>query len=434
MKTLMSRARTGAVPEELRIIAREEGIPTERLRDRLASGKIVVLRNKKRGNVRIVGVGEGLRTKVNVNVGTSPSIVDLGMEVEKVRVAVEYGADSIMDLSTGGDLDNIRRKLLEESRPLPFGTVPIYQAYIEGVRTKRGLPDEDDFIKILERHLEDGVDFMTIHAGITLELAKRALKSNRIEPIVSRGGSMLTVWMLENNNENPYYTNWNYILELFAEYDAVISLGDALRPGALVDALDHLQIGELIVNAKLLRRAREEGVQVMVEGPGHVPLDKIAIDVKLMKTLTDGAPYYVLGPIVTDTSIGYDHISAAIGAAIAAADGADLICYLTPAEHLSLPTPEQVREGLIAAKIAAHAGDIVKLGSRAVSRDIEISRYKTKLQWDKVISLSIDSKRAREIYEQYGVKVPACNMCGDLCVFLLLSKYLKKKNRSLNIR
>ncbi|RLE89828.1 MAG: phosphomethylpyrimidine synthase [Thermoprotei archaeon] len=430
----MSRARTGAVPEELRIIAREEGIPTERLRDRLASGKIVVLRNKKRGNVRIVGVGEGLRTKVNVNVGTSPSIVDLGMEVEKVRVAVEYGADSIMDLSTGGDLDNIRRKLLEESRPLPFGTVPIYQAYIEGVRTKRGLPDEDDFIKILERHLEDGVDFMTIHAGITLELAKRALKSNRIEPIVSRGGSMLTVWMLENNNENPYYTNWNYILELFAEYDAVISLGDALRPGALVDALDHLQIGELIVNAKLLRRAREEGVQVMVEGPGHVPLDKIAIDVKLMKTLTDGAPYYVLGPIVTDTSIGYDHISAAIGAAIAAADGADLICYLTPAEHLSLPTPEQVREGLIAAKIAAHAGDIVKLGSRAVSRDIEISRYKTKLQWDKVISLSIDSKRAREIYEQYGVKVPACNMCGDLCVFLLLSKYLKKKNRSLNIR
>jgi len=434
MKTLMSRARTGAVPEELRIIAREEGIPTERLRDRLASGKIVVLRNKKRGNVRIVGVGEGLRTKVNVNVGTSPSIVDLGMEVEKVRVAVEYGADSIMDLSTGGDLDNIRRKLLEESRPLPFGTVPIYQAYIEGVRTKRGLPDEDDFIKILERHLEDGVDFMTIHAGITLELAKRALKSNRIEPIVSRGGSMLTVWMLENNNENPYYTNWNYILELFAEYDAVISLGDALRPGALVDALDHLQIGELIVNAKLLRRAREEGVQVMVEGPGHVPLDKIAIDVKLMKTLTDGAPYYVLGPIVTDTSIGYDHISAAIGAAIAAADGADLICYLTPAEHLSLPTPEQVREGLIAAKIAAHAGDIVKLGSRAVGRDIEISRYKTKLQWDKVISLSIDSKRAREIYEQYGVKVPACNMCGDLCVFLLLSKYLKKKNRSLNIR
>ncbi|RLE62775.1 MAG: phosphomethylpyrimidine synthase [Thermoprotei archaeon] len=430
----MSRARTGAVPEELRIIAREEGIPTERLRDRLASGKIVVLRNKKRGNVRIVGVGEGLRTKVNVNVGTSPSIVDLGMEVEKVRVAVEYGADSIMDLSTGGDLDNIRRKLLEESRPLPFGTVPIYQAYIEGVRTKRGLPDEDDFIKILERHLEDGVDFMTIHAGITLELAKRALKSNRIEPIVSRGGSMLTVWMLENNNENPYYTNWNYILELFAEYDAVISLGDALRPGALVDALDHLQIGELIVNAKLLRRAREEGVQVMVEGPGHVPLDKIAIDVKLMKTLTDGAPYYVLGPIVTDTSIGYDHISAAIGAAIAAADGADLICYLTPAEHLSLPTPEQVREGLIAAKIAAHAGDIVKLGSRAVGRDIEISRYKTKLQWDKVISLSIDSKRAREIYEQYGVKVPACNMCGDLCVFLLLSKYLKKKNRSLNIR
>ena len=427
MKTIMSIARTGAIPEELKVIAKEEGLSINKLRERVALGKVVVLRNVKRRGIKIVGVGEGLRTKVNVNVGTSPSVIDLEMEIEKVRIAMEYGADSIMDLSTGGDLDRIRRRLLKEST-LPFGTVPVYQTYIEAVKTKGSMPDEDDFIKTLEKHLKDGVDFMTIHAGITLELAKSTLEGNRTEYIVSRGGSILAVWMLENNCENPYYSNWDYILDLFTEYDAVISLGDALRPGALTDALDHFQISELIVNAKLLKRARKRGVQVMVEGPGHVPLNKIATDVRLMKSLTDGAPYYVLGPLVTDISIGYDHISSAIGAAIAAAEGADFICYLTPAEHLSLPNPEQVKEGLIAARIAAHAGDIVKLGSKAMEKDLKISMYKRKLQWDKVVNMSIDPKRAKSIHEQYGIKVPSCNMCGDLCVFLLLSKYLKNKD------
>jgi phosphomethylpyrimidine synthase len=233
--------------------------------------------------------------------------------------------------------------------------------------------------------------------------------------------------MLETGNENPYYKNWDYVLEMFAEYDAVISLGDALRPGAIADALDELQISELIVNARLLEKAREKGVQVMVEGPGHVPMDKIVADIRLMKSLTKGAPYYVLGPLVTDIALGYDHIAAAIGAAIAAAEGADLICYLTPAEHLALPNPEQVKEGLIAAKIAAHAGDIVKLGRRVLEKDIRMSIHREKLQWEEMFKLSFDPERARKIYTQYGVQLPSCTMCGSYCACLLLNKYLRKR-------
>lgn len=427
-KTIMLEARSGSVPEELKVIAKEEDVDVNKLRVRLSEGRVIVPRNYRRlGRVRILGVGEGLSTKVNVNIGTSTTVVDLGMEKEKARVAVKYGADTIMDLSTGGDLNEIRRALLKESEPLPFGTVPTYQAYLGSVWGTGSIPSEDTFFKVLEEHLKDGVDFMTIHAGITKELAQRAVRSSRLEPIVSRGGAILAAWMLETGSENPYYRNWDYVLELFAEYDAVISLGDALRPGSVVDALDDLQVGELIVNARLLERAREVGVQVMVEGPGHVPLNKVVPDVRLMKSLTRGAPYYVLGPLVTDVATGYDHIASAIGAAIASAEGADLICYLTPAEHLSLPTPEQVREGLIAARIAAHAGDVVKLGERALRRDLEVSTYRAKLMWGKVIEYSYDRERADLIYRQFGVRGSACNMCGSLCVFLILSKYLSSR-------
>ena len=425
-KTIMLEARSGNIPEEVKIVAKEEDVLPEKLRERLAEGKVIIPRNLRRDNVKVIGVGEGLRTKVNVNIGTSTSVCNIKMEIEKAKIAVKYGSDTIMDLSTGGNLDEIRRILLKESEPLPFGTVPTYQAYIDTVIKRKTMPDEDDFIKVVEKHLKDGVDFMTIHAGITLELAKRVVKGNRIEPIVSRGGAILAAWMLENDSENPYYKNWDYVLELFTQYDAVISLGDALRPGAIVDALDELQIGELIINARLLKKAHEKGVQVMIEGPGHVPLNKVIADIRLMKSLTNGAPYYVLGPLVTDIAAGYDHIASAIGAAIAAAEGADLICYLTPAEHLSLPNPEQVKEGLIAAKIAAHAGDIVKLGSKALKWDLEISKERAKLNWKRMISLSIDPEKAKEIYEQYGVKIPSCTMCGDLCVFLILKKYIKR--------
>ncbi len=423
-KTIMSIARSGSITDEMLSIAKAEGVDIDKLRARLAEGKVIVIRNVRRGDrVRVIGIGKGLSTKINVNIGTSTTVIDIDMEKEKASIAVRYGADTIMDLSIGGDIREIRKVLMKASEPLPFGTVPTYQAYIEGVARFRALPPEDFFLKIVEEHLRDGVDFMTIHTGITLELARKALKSSRIEPMVSRGGAMLTAWMLENNSENPYYKNWEYLLELFAEYDATISLGDALRPGAIADALDELQIAELMNNARLVKIARAKGVQTMVEGPGHVPLNKIVTDIRLMKSLTDEAPYYVLGPLVTDIAMGYDHIAAAIGAAIAAAEGADLLCYLTPAEHLSLPNPEQVREGLIAMRIAAHAGDIVKLGDRAMERDIEVSLHRAKLDWEKMVNLALDRERAAAIYRQFGVKTASCNMCGSLCVFLLLSKY-----------
>lgn len=424
---IMGDARSSSVVEELVEISRAEGVDYDFLRRAVASGRVIVPRNAGKKRARLVGIGEGLSTKVNVNIGTSGVLVDLDMELKKLKVALEYGADTVMDLSTGGDLDSIRRILIDNSNGIPFGTVPAYQAWIEGVREYNGVHfPEDFFFKVLEKHLRDGVDFMTIHAGITRELAEKAVKSNRIMPIVSRGGSMIAVWMFENGAENPFLKNWDYLLELFSEYDAVISLGDALRPGALVDAHDDLQIAELINNARLAKLAVEKGVQVMIEGPGHMPLDKIPADIKLMKSLTGNLPYYLLGPLVTDIAPGYDHLVAAIGAAVAAAHGADLICYVTPAEHLSLPTPEQVREGLIAAKIAAHAGDIVKLGERAIKWDRELSVKRAELDWASQIKLSLDPERARAIREQFPAAIKSCTMCGQYCVFLLLEKYRGK--------
>ncbi len=426
MHTLMRLARSGSTPPEIVEVAKEEGVEPHVLRQRVAEGRVIIVRNVSREGVKPLGIGEGLRTKVNVNVGTSTHVVDLEMELEKVRVAKRYGADAVMDLSIGGDLDLIRRAILRESTPLPLGTVPTYQAWMETVARGKGLPDEDYFLSIVERHLKDGVDFMTIHAAITRELAEKAVKSSRIQPIVSRGGALLAAWMLETGNENPYWKNFEYLLELFAEYDATISLGDSLRPGAIHDAHDELQMRELVNNARLVERAREYGVMVMIEGPGHVPLNEVVEDVKVMKALTKGAPYYVLGPLVTDVAPGYDHIGSAIGAALAAAAGADFICYVTPAEHLSLPTPEQVREGLIAARIAAHAGDIVKLGEKAAAWDRSIAEARARLDWKTMIENSMDPERAWKIYTQFGAQLPSCTMCGSLCACLVLEKWAKR--------
>ena len=426
----MLEARSGSIPEEVRIIAKNEDVDADKLRTRLAQGRVIIARNLRRsGRGRALGIGEGLSTKVNVNIGTSATVYDLDMEKEKARVAVEYGSDTIMDLSTGGDLDKVRTALMESSDPLPFGTVPTYQAWIEGVKKHKGLPPEDLFFKVIEDQLETGVDFMTIHAGITKNLASRMVKGNRLAPTVSRGGAMLAAWMLENETENPYFKNWDYLLEIFAKYDAVISLGDALRPGAIADAEDSLQVSELTVNARLQEKAREKGVQVMIEGPGHMPIDKIAADVRLMKSLTKGAPYYVLGPLITDIAVGYDHIAAAIGSAIAAAEGVDLLCYLTPAEHLSLPDAEQVKEGLIASKIAAHAGDIVKLGDKARRKDDQMSIARARLDWETMFKLSLDPAKVEKDYNQFGAKMDSCNMCGPYCVFLVLDKYSKKNRK-----
>ncbi len=426
MPTLMEIAKSGSITEEMRRVAKEEGIPPEKIRQRLAEGKVIIPCNNDKRDIRIIGIGEGLRTKVNVNIGTSTTVIDFNMEIEKAKIALRYGTDTIMDLSTGGDLDDIRRTLLSMTN-IPFGTVPIYQAFIEVAKNKGAgiYMDEDDIFNIIEVHLKDGVNFMTIHAGITRDIVLKLRKVKRVAGIPSRGGAMLAAWMLHNDAENPFFKNYDYLLELMAEYDAVISIGDALRPGAIADSHDYFQMAELLNVAHLVQRAWKKGVQVMVEGPGHVPLNEIAADVRMEKALCKGAPYYVLGPLPTDIAMGYDHIAAAVGAAIAAAEGADLLCYLTPAEHLALPTPEQVKEGLIAAKIAAHIGDIVKLGTRAFERDLKISIARAKLDWESMYELSLDPEKAREIHEQFGSSSKAtCTMCGDLCVYVLLSKFL----------
>jgi len=426
-KTIMGIAKSGNTTEEMKRLSEIEDVPVEKIRERIASGRIVITRNIRRESIRTTGIGEGLYTKVNVNIGTSSMLVDIEMEKKKAHIAVKYGADTIMDLSTGGNLDEIRRILLKEVEPLPLGTVPAYQAWIEGVKKYGGVSFPSEwFIEIVERQLRDGVDFMTIHSALSLELARKAVASTRIMPIVSRGGAMLAVWMLENNEENPFRQHWDYLLELFREYDAVISIGDSLRPGTIMDQHDELQVTELIEIARQVKQAREHDVQVIVEGPGHMTLDQITSNITLMKKLTNKAPYYVLGPLVTDIAMGYDHIAAAIGGAIAAAHGADFLCYLTPAEHLSLPTIEQVREGLVATRIAAHAGDIVKLGKKAYRRDAELSVFRARLEWDKVLEYAFDIEKAREIYTQFPVSTRGCNMCGQYCVFLLLDKLLKK--------
>ncbi len=425
--TQLLEAKHGKISEEVKEVARKENMDPEKLARLVARGLIIIPRNIKREKIKITGVGTGLKTKVNVNIGTSTLYADLDMEIEKAKIAVKYGTDTIMDLSTGGDLNLIRRKLMEVA-PVPFGTVPIYQAFIEAAKREgAGIHmNEDDIFNTIELHMKDGVDFMTIHAGITLEIAKKAVKSNRVTGIVSRGGAILTAWMLHNERENPLYENYDYLLEMAREYDVVISLGDALRPGCIADAHDYLQMAELLVVSELVEKSWKAGVQVMVEGPGHVPINQVAADIRLQKAICKGAPYYVLGPIVTDIGAGYDHISSAIGAAIAAAEGADLICYLTPAEHLSLPSPEDVKEGLIAAKIAAHAGDVVKLGEKAMKKDLEMSIARANLDWNRMFKLSLDPEKAREMHRRFGGTEGPCTMCGELCVYLLLDKWRKK--------
>ena len=434
MSTLIRAARSGRVTDEMKLVAREEGVSPEKIRDRIASGRVIILRNIVHENVKPRGVGQGLTTKVNVNVGTSPQVCNLDLEIEKVKIAVRYGADTIMDLSTGGDLDEIRRTLIKVADGLPFGTVPTYQVFIEAYRKyKSGVEfTVDELLNTVEKHLKDGVDFMTIHAGVTKEIAEKLLRSDRVIPIVSRGGEFVIAWMLRHGEENPYYKYFDYLLELFAQYDATISLGDALRPGSIFDAHDEFQIAELLIVARLVKRAREYGVQVMVEGPGHVPLNEIVWDVKLMKKLTRGAPYYVLGPLPTDCAAPYDHIASAIGAAIAAAAGADLLCYLTPAEHLSLPTPEQVKEGLIAHKIAAHVADIVKLGpERAAKRDLTVSKLRSELKISETVKYLMYPEEAEKVLTQFGkIEEGPCTMCGSFCPILhfKIGKTLRREN------
>ncbi len=429
MTTQMEMAKKGEITPEISLIAKEERISEEKIRRRVAEGIIVITRNVRRENVHPIGIGKGLRTKVNTNIGTSQDLCDLNLELEKARIAIEYGTDTIMDLSTGGDLDKIRRTILKEVN-VPIGTVPIYQAAIEAAQKKGSIVHmtEDDIFSTIEKHAKDGVDFMTVHCGITKRIVDHIAKHPRLMGIVSRGGTFLAVWMLYNEKENPLYSNYDYLLELAKEYDVVLSLGDALRPGCIFDATDWPQIQELLTIGELVERARKESVQAMVEGPGHLPLNHVEANVQLEKSICKGAPFYVLGPIVTEIAPGYDHIVSAIGGAIAGMAGADFLCYLTPAEHLALPTVEDVKEGVIATKIAAHAADIVKLGEKAYSKDLEMAKARARLDWKAQFENAIDPEKARKIRSRVRLKSPeTCSMCSEFCAIKLLKEALKTR-------
>jgi phosphomethylpyrimidine synthase len=408
----------------IREIALKEGLEESVLQRRFKEGRVVIPSNPVHAP-RPCGIGEGLSVKVNVNVGTSRDRVELDEELEKVRISLEYGADAIMDLSTGGDIDAIRRRIIAES-PVPVGTVPIYQTGLRMAR-KGALVDmdEDDIFNGIVQHAKDGVDFMTVHCGITKEAVERLKRSPRVTDVVSRGGSFLVAWILHNGKENPLYESFDYLLELAKEHEFALSLGDGFRPGCIQDATDAPQVQELLNLGELVRRCRKAGVQTMVEGPGHVPLDQIETNVRLEKSVCDGAPFYVLGPLVTDIAPGYDHITAAIGGALAAYHGADFLCYVTPAEHLSLPTPQDVKEGLIASKIAAHAADIAR--GRGKDRDLRMSQARKALDWEAMYREAIDEKKARE-YRARGVTEGSegCSMCGDVCAIKIVKEYLKK--------
>ncbi|RLB07966.1 MAG: phosphomethylpyrimidine synthase [Deltaproteobacteria bacterium] len=430
IETQLAKARKGEVTAEMKEVARDEGVELQVLMERVAKGRVVIPVNRGHRGLRPKGIGEGLTVKVNANIGTSSDHADPAEELQKLEVAVEAGADTVMDLSTGGDIDYIRRLILERSQ-LPVGTVPIYQAAIEVAERKGGIVfmTPDDLFEVIERHARDGVDFITVHCGVTLSTLERLKAQGRITDIVSRGGAFLTTWMIYNERENPLYEHFDRLLEIAQKYDVTLSLGDGLRPGCLADATDRPQIQELLLLGELTERAWEAQVQVMIEGPGHVPLDQIEANVLLEKKLCKGAPFYVLGPLVTDVAPGYDHIVCAIGGALAAYAGADFLCYVTPAEHLKLPSPDDVREGVIATRIAGHAADVARGRRGAMEWDERISRARKALDWEQQIRLSIDPVKARRYREQSKPQMDeVCTMCGKFCAIKMVKDFFRKRD------
>jgi phosphomethylpyrimidine synthase len=408
--TLMKQA-ARSVPDIVRKAAKVEGIDPKKLARRVASGIAIVPHNPKHRS-RPCAIGEGLRVKINANIGTSPDHCFLKEELAKAKVAIEYGADAIMDLSTGGNIDAIRKAIIKKT-DVAIGTVPIYQAANEAGHILD--ITEDILFRTIEKHAKDGVDFMTVHCGVTKASVGSLRKADRICSIVSRGGSFLAVWILKNEKENPLFKNYDYLLELAKEHEFVLSLGDGLRPGSILDATDKPQLHELRILGDLVKRARKAGVQAMVEGPGHVPLDQIQRNVQLEKSICKGAPFYVLGPLVTDIAPGYDHIVGAIGGALAAFYGADFLCYVTPAEHLSLPDIEDVKEGVIASKIAAHAADLTR--GLDWERDRRMSKARKALDWEGMFEQALDPVKARRTRAKRPAKSrdKACSMCGKFC-------------------
>lgn len=421
--TQMDAAKKGIITEQMAIVAKKEFIAPETLRGLVAEGKVVIPGNKRHTCLDPNGIGSMLKTKINVNLGTSRDCKDMDMELEKVRDAVNMGAESIMDLSSFGDTQKFRRRLTAEC-PAIIGTVPIYDAVVYYHKPLKEITSEE-WLKIVEMHAQDGVDFMTIHVGINKNTAQRFKDAKRLTNIVSRGGSIIFAWMEMTGQENPFYEHFDRILNICSEYDITLSLGDACRPGCIADAGDISQIEELVTLGELTKRAWAKNVQVMIEGPGHMPLNQIEANMKIQQTICCGAPFYVLGPIVTDVAPGYDHITAAIGGAIAAASGAAFLCYVTPAEHLRLPDVDDVKEGIIASKIAAHAADIAKGIPHAAQWDYEMSSARKALDWEKMFSLSMDPEKARRYRAQAKPeKEDTCSMCGNFCAVKNMNRIL----------
>ena len=426
--TQLEKARSGTVTPEMTTVAEKEQVDVSWLMNQIAKGRVVIPANRRHDRLVPCGIGEGLYIKVNSNIGTSSDRAVIEEEMAKLRASVEAGADTVMDLSTGGDIDVCRKNILKEST-IPVGTVPIYQAVVETVEEKGGLIHltVDKIFDVIERQAEDGVDFITVHCGLTRPALEMLKKQGRITDIVSRGGAFLTTWMLHHDRENPLYEDYERLLSIAKKYDVTLSLGDGLRPGCLADATDRAQIHELMTLGHLTKLAWEEDVQVMIEGPGHVPLDQIEANVILQKKLCHHAPFYVLGPLVTDIAAGYDHVACAIGGAVAGAAGADFLCYVTPAEHLCLPNVEDVREGVVVTKIAAHAADIARGHKLAMERDRQMSRARKNLDWETQMKLAIDPEKARRYREQNPpAEDDVCTMCGKYCAIKQVREYFRK--------
>jgi phosphomethylpyrimidine synthase len=424
--TQLDLARQGNISPEMEQAAAAENVSAEKLRQLVASGRAVIPKNKKRQFNQILAIGEGLRTKVNANIGTSGPCCGVQQEIEKLEAAVAAGTDSVMDLSTGADYVEVRRAILERS-PVMLGAVPIYAMASRLRLEKKPLAtmDIDDLFRSIEDQCADGIDYITVHCGVTREVVRRLEHFQRVMPMVSRGGSILVHWMEKNDKENPLYEDFEALLDIAHTYDVTLSLGDGFRPGTVVDATDGPQVEELIVIGELARRARKRGVQVIIEGPGHVPLNQVVANVVIEKQICDGAPFYLLGPLTTDIAPGYDHITGAIGGAIAAAAGADFLCYVTPAEHLCIPDASDVRAGVIASRIAAHSADIAKGLPGALERDRQMSIYRQKLDWEGMMSQALDPDWARQRVSLSADK-ETCTMCGELCAVKLSQKFKKK--------
>ncbi len=425
--TRMALAKKGIVTEEVKRVAAAEGIAPEQLSSDIAEGISVIPINRNH-KITPIGIGRNMRTKINANIGTSKDKISVDEEMEKLEVLVKYGADAVMDLSTGGPIRELRAMLLSKS-PIAVGTVPIYEAAVRAAEQKGAISrmTPDDLFETIEAHAAEGVDFVTVHSGLTMRAVERLKNEGRILDIVSRGGSFLLEWMIYNEKDNPLYEQFDRLLEIALKYDMTLSLGDGMRPGCLADATDRTQIEELLTLGELRDRSVDANVQVIIEGPGHVPLNQVELNVRLEKEICKGAPFYVLGPLVTDIGMGYDHITAAIGGAVAGAAGADFLCYVTPSEHIRLPSIDDVREGVIVSKLAAHAADIAKGVRGAMDADIKMAKCRKALDWNGQIALSLNPDKVRD----WRAEVPpteteVCSMCGEFCAIRTVERALKK--------